>query len=108
MAITRNTAAGPLAPQALNSIDDHPIARPLAETHRQLRADQARLSGELDEVRKTILAAERDAPDPLVPSRILRQARQRAEQLHEELEDVRVSLFASTNALEAARSEAKA
>src|SRR5262245_66337197 len=53
-------------------------------------------------------AAERDAPDPLVPSRVLRQARQRAEQLQEELDDVRVALFASTEALDAARSEAKA
>src|SRR5262245_25483901 len=103
MAITRNAVTEPLT-----SIDDHPIARPLAETHRQLRADQARLTAELDEVRKVILAAERDAPDPLVPSRVLRQARQRAEQLQEELEDVRVALFASTEALEAARSEAKA
>ena len=108
MATTRNAVTEPLAPQALTTIDDHPSARPLAQTHRQLRADQARLAAELDEVRKTILAAERDAPDPLVPSRVLRQARQRAERLQEELEDVRVALFASTEALEAARSEAKA
>jgi DNA repair exonuclease SbcCD ATPase subunit len=108
MGTTRNAVAEPLAPPALSTIDDHPIARPLAETHRQLRADQARLTAELDEVRKTILAAERDAPDPLVPSRVLRQARQRAEQLQEDLEEVRVALCASTEALEAARSEAKA
>lgn len=108
MATARTAVTEPLAPQVLTSIDDHPIARPLAETHRQLRADQARLTAELDEVRKTILAAERDAPDPLVPSRVLREARQRAEQLQEELDDVRVALFASTEALEAARSEAKA
>ena len=108
MATARNTVSEPLAPQALTSIDDHPIVRPLAETHRQLRADQARLTAELVEVRKSILAAERDAPDPLVPSRILRQARQRAEQLQEELDDLRVALFASTEVLDAARSEAKA
>src|SRR5215510_521382 len=103
MAITRNAVT-----ESLTSIDDHPIVRPLAETLRQLRADQARLAAELVEVRKSILAAERDAPDPLVPSRVLRQARQRAEQLQEELDDVRVALFASTARLEGARSEAKA
>jgi DNA repair exonuclease SbcCD ATPase subunit len=108
MATARNAVVEPLAPQALTSIDDHPIARPLAETHRQLRTEQTRLTAELVEVRKTILAAERDAPDPLVPSRVLRQARQRAEQLQEELDDARVAVFASTEALEAARSEAKA
>ena len=65
------------------------IVRPLAETHRQLRADQVRLTEELVETRKAIIAAESDTPDPLVPFRILRQARQRADQLQEELDDVR-------------------
>jgi hypothetical protein len=37
MATVRNAVTGPLAQPALTTIDDHPIVRPLAETHRQLR-----------------------------------------------------------------------
>jgi hypothetical protein len=108
LANARNAVAESLAPQALSSIDDHARVVPAATTHRQLRTEQTRLTAELAEVRKSIVAAERDAPDPLVPSRILRQARQRAEQLQEELEEVRAALFGSSDALEAARGEAKA
>ena len=104
----RTPVTEPLAPQALTTIDDHPIVRPLAETHRQIRADQARLAGELVEVRKSIVAAESDASDPRVLPQSLRQARQRAEQLQEALEEARVALFASTEVLDAARSEARA
>src|SRR4029453_12936132 len=92
----------------LRRLDDHPLVVPVATNHHQLQDEQRRLTAELVETRKAVFAAEHDAPDPLVPSKVLRQARQRAEQLQEELEDVRVALFASTDALEAARSEAKA
>jgi hypothetical protein len=108
MATERSAVTEPLAPLALTSLDNHPIARQQAQNHRQLRADLARLAEELVETKKTIVAMESDAPDPLVPPRVLRQARQRAEQLQEELDEVRIALFASTDALEAARSEAKA
>jgi hypothetical protein len=93
---------------ALRTLNDHPRVAPAATTHHQLQTEQRHLTAELVETRKVIIAAESDAPDPLVPSRVLRQARQRAEQLQEELDDLRVALFASTDALEAARSEAKA
>jgi hypothetical protein len=102
------TTTGKTVADPLDTIDAHPLVARVATTHRQLRADQARLNDELVEVRKTIVAAESDAPDPLVPSRSMRQARQRAEQIGEELEEMRAALCASTEALEAARSAARA
>jgi len=58
--------------------------------------------------KKTIVAARSDTPDPRVPSRALRQALQRDAEIEVELEEARAALFASTEALEAARSEARA
>jgi hypothetical protein len=108
MATARDTVAEPLPSQALTTIDDYPTVRPLAETHRQLRADQVRFSAELVEVRQSIVTAESDTPDPRMPPRVLREAPQRAEQLQEALDEVRVALFASTEVLEEARSQARA
>ena len=93
---------------ALRTLDDHPLVLPVATAHHQLQDKQRRLTAELVETRKVIFAAESDAPDPLVSSRVLRQARQRAEQLQEELEEVRTALFGSSDALEDARSQARA
>jgi hypothetical protein len=92
----------------LRTLDDHPLVLPVATAHHQLQDEQRRLTAELVETRKVIFAAESDAPDPLVLPKVLRQARQRAAQLEEALEDMRVTLCASTEVLEAARSEARA
>jgi hypothetical protein len=108
MAKRTEPVAEQLHSTALRTLDDHPLVLPVATAHRQLQDEQRRLTAELVETRKTIFAAESDAPDPLVPPKVLRQARQRAAQLEEELDDVRVALFVSTEALEAARSEARA
>jgi len=93
---------------ALRTLDDHPLVLPVATAHHQLQDEQRRLTAELVETRKIIFAAESDAPNPLILPKVLRQARQRAAQLEEELDDIRVTLCASSEALEAARSEARA
>jgi hypothetical protein len=81
--------------------------RTSAEAYRQLRADQARLTAELAELRQAILAAEGDAPDPLVPSWATRQFRQRVAQIQEALEELRIAIFTSNETLEVARSLAR-
>jgi hypothetical protein len=108
MATVRNAVTGPLAQPALTTIDDHPIVRPLAETHRQRRAVVERLKAEQVETKKAIVAARSNTPDPHVPSRALRQALQRDAEIEEELEEARAALFASTEGLEAARREGRA
>jgi hypothetical protein len=108
MAKMTEPVAEQLHSTALRTLDDHPLVLPVVTAHRQLQEEQRRLTVELVETKKTIFAAESEAPDPLVPPKVLRQVRQRAAQLEEALDDIRVTLCASTEALEAARSEAKA
>jgi DNA repair exonuclease SbcCD ATPase subunit len=107
MAKMTEPVAEQLHSTALRTLDDHPLVVPVATAHRQLQDEQRRLTAELVETRKTIFAAESDAPDPLVPPKVLRQARQRATQLEEALDDIHAALFASSETLEAARSEAR-
>src|SRR4029450_13259346 len=83
---------------ALRTLDDHPLVLPVATAHHQLQDEQRRLTADLVETRKVIFAAESDAPDPLVPPKVLRQARQRVAQLEEEIEEVRGALFSNSDA----------
>jgi hypothetical protein len=108
MAKMTETVAMQLDPHALRRIDDHPDVQPLAEAHYRLQADQRRLTAALVEVRKIIVSAEREGGDPLVPSRTLRDARRQAEALQDQLIEIQEQLSHSHEALEAARSEAKA
>jgi hypothetical protein len=108
MAKMTETVAEQLDFTMLRTLDDHPLVVPVATTHHEIQDEQRRLTAELVETRKAIVAAERDAPDPIVLPKVLRQARQRAEQLQEALDELRATLFASSETLEAARSEAKA
>jgi hypothetical protein len=108
MAKMTESVAEELHSTVLRTLDDHPLVLPVVTAHHQLQDEQRRLTAELVETRKVIFAAESDAPDPRVLPKVLRQARQRAVQLEEALDDIHVTLCASTEGLESARSEAKA
>jgi hypothetical protein len=107
MAQKTTLVTAPIDQGMLTTIDAHALVAPVAAAHGQLRAEQARLTAELAEVRKRLIA-ESDTSDPLIPSWGMRQARKRAEEIQEALEEVRVALFESTERLEAARSETRA
>jgi hypothetical protein len=108
MAKSTENVTAPLAQQEMTSIDEHPLVVPVAMTHHQILADQARLAGELVETRRAIFNLENDASNPRVLPQSIRQARQRVEQIQEALDELRTTLFASTDTLEAAKSSARA
>jgi hypothetical protein len=102
------TAPAPLDEQALSNLDDHDLVRAAAASHREIRENQRLLNDELIKLRQMIYTAERGTLDAPPSPWELRRAQQRAMEIVEELDVMQAALFASTEALEAARSEARA
>ena len=92
----------------LRTLEEHPLVQPLYTEYRQLMERLRTLEPEIRTARASFHAAESHDPSVAFPVRTAREARQRIQELDEDLEGTRADLARSFELLEAAKIAARA